>query len=103
MINAETESGLMGMSSDYTSPSRFVKAATLLKCSDKSKSFHLMNAANTLVVKISTEETSGNKKEDKKNKKNKKDRAEEDEEEGSFMAMKSRQQGCLYIKIQDLR
>ena len=115
MLNAGTGSGLMGMPGDYTSPSRFVKAATLLKSSDKPKNrnqalvqcFHLMNAADIPVgvVKIPTEETSGKKKKDKKNKKNKKDR-EEDEEEGpkwledatSVMVMKSLQEGCLYIR-----
>ena len=115
MIEASVGSGLAGIPGDYTSQSRFVKAAILLKISDKPKNrnqalvqcFHLMNAADIPlgVVKIPTEEDPGKKKKNKKNKKDKKGRDAEEEESPkwledatSVMVMKSIHEGCLYIR-----
>ena len=115
MIEASVGSGLAGIPGDYTSQSRFVKAATLLKISDKPRNrnealvqcFHLMNAADIPlgVVKIPTEEDPGKKKKKKKNKKERKGRDAEEEESPkwledatSVMVMKSIHEGCLYIR-----
>jgi len=120
-------SGTSGMPGDYSSPSRFIKAATLLRHVNKPQtknealmqSFHLMNAADIpqgIVLFGSHSEDEEEKqskdsnKKDKKNKKNKKDKkaksrstraAREDVDtydQTSWVAVKSLTEGCLYYR-----
>jgi len=111
-------SGTTGMPGDYTSPSRFIKAATLLKHAVKParrvdalmQSFHLMNAADIprgLVLFGSHEDSSEEKKSKKNKKKNKSrsrrasDKDNETYDQTSWVAVKSLNDGhdgCLYFR-----
>jgi len=125
---AGSGSGLAGIPGDYTSVSRFVKAATLVKYAEKPKnkmealvqSFHLMNAADIPrgIVQIPMEESDSGKGKDKgkgkgnknkKNKKGKKKQKEDDDDEDqekpeflsdstSYIVVKSLEEGCMYYR-----
>ena len=103
---AGSGSGLSGIPGDYTSVSRFVKAATLVRFAQKPKnrnealwqSFHLMNAADIPrgIVQIPVGKHSSGKK---------KSRQSEDDEPQEFMSdstsyivVKSLTEGCMYYR-----
>lgn len=123
--SAGSGSGLRGIDGDYTSVSRFVKAATMVRFAEKPKnrnealvqSFHLMNAADIPrgLVQIPKQEKPGkdkkNKKEkskkgkkQKKGKNNEDDREEEEEKQEflsdstSYIVVKSLEEGCIYYR-----
>ena len=125
---AGSGSGLAGIPGDYTSVSRFIKAANMVQNVEKPmtknqalvQTFHLMNAADIPVgiVQIPKggeggEENQSKSKKCKKGKKGKKCREENNDEEEeekpqeflsdatSYITVKSLSDGCLFLRAYD--